>query len=409
MPAWRKNLYVLVLVQLLSVAGFSMVFPFIPLYVKEIGIATHGSVEFWVGLTFSSQALTMMIAAPIWGVLADTYGRKPMLARATLGGGVLLVLMGFAQNAEQLVVLRTFQGMVSGVVAAASALVAATAPRERSGEALGYLQLARSVGVAIGPVIGGVLGELFGFRESFWITGVLLGMAGICTLVFVEENFTRVPKRDRPGLFNSYKNLLRAPGMSSVYELSFLRGLGQTMVLPILALFVVELTGREDGAALVTGILIGAASVTGAVSSVWLGRLGDRVGHVRVLIGAAAVAALLYLPQVFVTAAWQLGVFQALAGFAVGGLLPTLAAMMNLWAPAGNQGATYGLDTSVNAAARAIAPMIAAAIAAVVGVRGVFGTTALIYGLLVLVTLYVVNRSPKAEQSSDRALKAAGD
>src|SRR5690606_9597146 len=84
----------------------------------------------------------------------------------------------------------------------------------------------------------------------------------ICTLVFVEENFTRVPKRDRPGLFNSYKNLLRAPGMSSVYELSFLRGLGQTMVLPILALFVVELTGREDGAALVTGILIGAASVT---------------------------------------------------------------------------------------------------------------------------------------------------
>lgn len=409
MPAWRKNVYVLVGVQLLSVAGFSMVFPFLPLYIKEIGISTRGSLEFWVGLTFSAQALTMMIASPIWGVLADTYGRKPMLARATLGGAVLLALMGFAQSAEQLVIIRTLQGLVTGVMAAASALVAATAPRDRSGEALGYVQLARSVGVAVGPVIGGVLGELFGFRESFWITAVMLGLAGICTLVFVEEDFTPVEKKDRPGLFSSYQKLLKAPGMGGVYELSFLRSLGQTMIFPMLALFVVELTGSEDGAALFTGVVIGAAAVTSAMSAVWLGRLGDRIGHTRVLIGAAAVAGLVCIPQVFVTAAWQLAALQALQGVAIGGLLPALAALMNLWSPAGSQGATYGLDTSVNAAARTVAPMLAAGIAAFMGVRGIFGAAALVYLLIVMLTIYVANNASKTQNLTDTALKAAGD
>src|SRR5215204_5938834 len=126
MPPWRRNLYVLTLVQVLSTAGFALVFPFMPLYVQEIGIATRGSVAFWSGLAFSSQAFTMMLAAPIWGAYADRYGRKVMLVRATFGGAILLVLMGLAQNAEQLVLLRTIQGFVTGTVPAASALVAAS-------------------------------------------------------------------------------------------------------------------------------------------------------------------------------------------------------------------------------------------------------------------------------------------
>src|SRR5690606_15645369 len=131
----------------------------------------------------------MMVASPIWGAIADRYGRKVMLVRATVGGAILSGLMGFAQNAEQLVLLRTLQGLVTGVVAAASALAVSVAPRERSGEALGLLQMARSVGVAAGPVIGGVLGDAFGFRESFWITGTLLGLSGVGAMIWVHEDF----------------------------------------------------------------------------------------------------------------------------------------------------------------------------------------------------------------------------
>lgn len=412
MPPWRRTVYILFWVQLLSTAGFSLVFPFLPLYVKEIGIASGGSIEFWSGLVFSSQAVTMMVASPIWGAFADRYGRKVMLVRATIGGAILIALMGFAQNAEQLVILRTLQGLVTGVVAAASALAAAAAPRERSGEALGLLQMARSVGVAVGPVVGGVLGDVFGFRESFWITGALLGVSGVCAMLWVHEDFTPAPHSAKGGLFDGYRKLLAAPGMGGLYELNFLRSLGQTMILPIIALFVVQLHGSEQGAASITGLVIGGAAVTGALSAVWLGRLGDRVGHTRVMIGSAALAALCYLPQPFVTDAWQLGVLQALGGFAAGGLVPALAALMNLWSPQGNQGATYGLDTSVNAAARSVAPMIGAGIAFWLGMRGVFGATAFVYLLIVALTFLIV-RQVSARRGEAAALglamKGAGD
>ncbi len=112
-----------------------------------------------------------------------------MLERATFGAAITLALMGFVQNAEQLVVLRAIQGMVSGVVAAANALVAANTPKEHSGEALGLLQMGRWVGVAGGPILGGVLGDMFGFRESFWITAILLGLAGLASTIWVKEDF----------------------------------------------------------------------------------------------------------------------------------------------------------------------------------------------------------------------------
>lgn len=396
MPTWRRNLYVVFVVQFLSVAGFSLVFPFLPLYVKELGVATGGSIEFWAGLVFSTQAITMTIASPIWGSLADRHGRKPMLVRATIGGAILLALMGFAQNAEQLVILRTIQGLISGVISAANALVAASTPRENSGEALGLLQTSRWVGVSAGPILGGVLGDAFGFRESFWITASLLGLAGIATMLWVKEEFTP-STRKQPSFFGDYRALFNAPGMRGLYSLTFLRSLGATLTLPIASLFVVSLLGTEQGAAWVTGLVQGSMAFTSALSAGWLGRLGDRHGHNRILIASAVAAALLYLPQAWVTTAWQLMVLQALCGFAVGGLLPATAALMNLWAPTGNQGATYGLDNSIQASARAIAPMVGAGIALWFGMRGVYAGAALIYIAIAFAAWRVVQAATRRE------------
>lgn len=385
MPAWQRNLYVVFIVQLLSTAGFSLVFPFLPLYVKEIGVASGGSIEFWSGLVFSSQAVTMVFASPIWGSFADRHGRKLMLERATLGGAILLVLMGFAQNAEQLVILRTIQGLVSGVISAANALVAASTPRQHSGEALGLLQTSRWVGVTGGPLLGGLLGEAFGFRECFWITGGLLALAGIATMIWVKEDFRPIAKAQRPSFWASYRTLFTAPGMRGLYQLTFLRSLGATLTVPIASLYVASLMDAEQGAALMTGIVMGATAFASALSAGWLGRLGDRQGHTHILIFSAIAAALLYIPQSMVTAAWQLVVLQALSGLAVGGLMATTAALMNLWSPRGNQGATYGLDNSVQAAARSISPMAGAGIALWLGMRGVYVGVALVYVVMAAV------------------------
>lgn len=382
---WQRNLAVLFMVQMLSTAGFSLVFPFLPLYVKSLGSALGGSVEVWSSLVFSVQALTMMLSAPLWGAIGDRYGRKLMLERATLGGAVLLAAMGFVQNVEQLVALRAIQGLVTGVVAATFTLVAAGTPKQHSGFALGLVNMARWIGISAGPVIGGFIAEHVGYRQSFWLTGICLGMAGLGVVFFVVEDFQPPPPAERQSLWGSYRSLVQAPAMVGLYSLAFLDNFGRSLLSPILALFVIVLqAGREAGSASLTGMMVGITALTSALSALFWGRMGDRIGHDRVLIFSAGLAALLYIPQGLVTNVWQLVVLQGLTGVATGGLVPSVAALMNAWSPPGNQGATYGLDNSVRAAARALAPMITASLALWVGYRGVFETAAVVYVLMAL-------------------------
>ena len=408
LPQWRRNLYILFGVQLLTTAGFSLIFPFLPLYIKELGVATRGSLEFWAGMVFSMQALTMMISSPFWGVMADRRGRKPMLLRATLGGAVLVTLMGFVQNAEQLVILRAIQGAVTGVISSVNALATATTPPEKSGSALGLLMLGRWGGIALGPVVGGILGDAFGYRESFWITGIMLGLAGLTVWFWVHEEFTPVAKSKQIGMVAGYRQLLNMPGMIPLYLLAFLRSLGQMMIYPVASLFMIQLMQSETGAATATGLMIGAVGAASAVSGVYLGQLGDKIGHQKILIGSAIAAVLFYLPQPFVTAPWQLILLQGLTGLAAGGLLSPMAARMNLWTPSGTQGATYALDNSVVAAVRSIAPMIAAGVAVWWGVRGVFGVAALVYAVILGLVIWM-RQGVKAQLAGDAQAGVMGD
>ena len=158
-PRWQRTLIVLFFSQMATAVGFSSIFPFLPLYVKSLGSSTGMSVELLAGLVFSAQAFTMMLAAPVWGRLADRYGRKLMIIRASFGGAIVLLMMAFVQTAEQLVALRALQGLISGIVAANSALLAAQVPRERMGYAMGTLQVGLGAGVAFGPLIGGIVAD----------------------------------------------------------------------------------------------------------------------------------------------------------------------------------------------------------------------------------------------------------
>jgi DHA1 family multidrug resistance protein-like MFS transporter len=237
-----------------------------------------------------------------------------------------------------------------------------------------------------------------------------LAVAGVATMIWVKEEFVPPTHAQRRGFWASYRALYVAPGMRGLYWLTFLRSLGATLTLPIASLFVVSLLGTEQGAAWMTGIVMGAAAFASALSAGWMGRLGDHHGHGRILIVAAIAAALLYLPQATVTAPWQLIVLQGLSGLAVGGLLPATAALMNLWAPAGNQGATYGLDNSIQAAARSIAPMLGAGIALWWGVRGVYAGAAIVYVIIAIAAWQVVQAAQRrATQTTALPSAALGD
>jgi DHA1 family multidrug resistance protein-like MFS transporter len=400
METWKRNLYVIWIAEMVAISGFSVVFPFLPYYVQELGITELHQVELWSGLLFASQAVTMTIFAPIWGSLADRYGRKLMVQRAMFGGAFVLAAMGFAQNVWQLALLRAIQGMLTGTVPAATTLVASAAPRERSGYALGLLQMAVWTGASVGPMLGGLVADMWGYRAAFWVTGSLLFLAGLTVWRFVEENFTPpVQNKDNPndGFWHGLRLVVHTRSLVSLFSIRFIVRLAVRLMGPVLPLFIQSLMPSTARVASVTGLISGVRAATGAVGAVTLGRASDRIGYRRVLLACAVLVALLYVPQFFVNTPWQLLVLQGAVGLVMSGVLASISALLATLAPTGRQGAVYGVDSSVVSAANAVGPMLGASMAAALGLRAPFLLAAGAFTLAAVMAWFLV---PSFEQRS---------
>lgn len=387
---WQRTLYTLAFVQFVSAVGFSSVFTFLPLYIKELGSTSGLSVELLTGLVFSAQAFAMMLAAPVWGALADRHGRKMMVLRATWGGAVIIALMGFARSAEELLVLRILQGLITGVFSALTALVVASVPRERTGYALGLLQVGLWGGISAGPLLGGFIADQFSFRASFLATAALLAVAGVLTSWSVHEHFVPIPHMSGGGngFIAAWGHVLSNHGVRLTFIARFMNTLGRTMIEPFTPLLVSQLMHDDSPTATITGLLLAISAAAGTVAAIYLGQLGDRVGHRRILITVALAAGVFYLPTLLVHAVWQLGLILMLTGAAAGGILPTLSALLATYTEPGEEGAVYGLEAAIVSAGRTIAPLIAAALATWFGLRSIY----LVVGIIFLGLAFVAKR-----------------
>ncbi len=404
MNNWKRTLYIMFFAQMVTAVGFSSIFPFLPLYVADLGSASGLSIELLAGLVFSGQAISMMIASPIWGSLADRYGRKLMVMRSMFGGTVILFMMAFVRSGEELVILRFIQGFITGTVSAANALLAAEAPKGRIGYVMGSLQVALGTGVAIGPILGGAMADAFGYQSAFYMTAGLLTLAGILVWWGVEENFEPPePKEKRRSGLSKWKGILSTPGVMMTYSLRFVVLLGRMMVVPIAPLFInillVASNGLEKFSGLITGIVIGAAAASTTVSSLYLGKLGDRIGHRKVAVVSLLVAGIFYLPQGLVTEWWHLLILQSLMGISMGGVIPAISALLADYTDKGEAGAVYGLENSINAAARAVAPLFGAGVAVWFGLRSTFVATGImLLGAAVLGFFFLPKPSVRTQQ-----------
>jgi DHA1 family multidrug resistance protein-like MFS transporter len=350
-------------------------------------------------MAFGGQALTMSLTAPIWGSLADRYGRKPMLQRALFGGALILLLMGFARSAEELVLLRLIQGAITGTISAANALAASIVPREKVGVAMSTIQIGLWGGVAIGPLIGGVIADTLGFRAVFELTTVLLLVSGVIVSFGVGERFVPPDKAiRRPGMLSNWSRILRGPSVGVAYVVRFLNWLGPTMLLPILPLFIVSLHVDQSSASTFTGFVVGLSSATGTVAALLLGPIGDQYGHRKVLIWTSLAAALFSFPHALVTEGWQLLVLQGLQGAAIGASGPALSALLARYTKIDDAGAVFGLDSSITAGARALAPLLGAATVLWIGQRGVFLVLGSILLLSVVLVLVAIPEKPATER-----------
>lgn len=385
-PRWQRTLYILFIAQLFTAVGFSSIFPFLPLYVKALGAATGLSIELLAGLVFSAQAFTMMLASPIWGALADRLGRKLMVERAMFGGAMILLMMAFVRSAEELVLLRAIQGFITGTISAANALAASAVPRKHTGYAMGLLQVGLGGGVALGPLIGGFVADAYGYAAAFYITAAMLLLAGLLVWWGVEETLdpAQAKEHKKTSFTGDWMHVLGTPGVVSTYFMRFLSQLGRMTILPIVPLFIESLVTEASYLNTFTGLVVGISSAATTLSAVFLGRLGDRIGHRHVVVGSAFVASGLYLLQTQVSGAWQFLTLQCLVGIAMGGIIPAISALLAGYTPVGEAGAVYGLDNSIEAGGRALAPLLGSMVAYSFNLRAAFVLTAFFFLLTAL-------------------------
>jgi DHA1 family multidrug resistance protein-like MFS transporter len=395
-PPWQNNLYALTAASFLMFTAFGFVFPFLPLFIAELGVGDVQQVAIWAGISSFGQALVLATFSPIWGAVADRRGRRLMVLRAAFGGGIVIGLMGLTQNIWQFMALRLIQGAMTGVVAAASALAISFVPRARMGFALGLIQMASFGGNAVGPLLGGLSADHFGYRYSFAVSGALFLMAGVLTILFVTEHFVPPPAdATRPGLggiFRDIRDQGRNRELLVMMLVLFSATFGVNVVQPMLPLFVQSLDPTVS-VATVTGIIFTVAGVVAAVSAVVWGRVGDRIGFRRLLIGMSLGAGLIYIPQALVTTVGQLVVLRGILGIFDGGLLPSanalIASSQSANPDAGghtSHGTTYGLMNLANGMGFALGPLAGGLIAATLGLRNVFFVTA---AILLLIAAYL--------------------
>ena len=396
MEPWRKNLYISWASQLLCILGFSAVFPFIPFYLQDLGVTDSNQVKLWTGWISTGGQLTMAVFAPIWGSLADRYGRKIMVERAAFGGAIMVLLIAFATSAPQLLVLRTIQGVFSGTVAAFTTLVVCSTPRNKVGFSLGMMQMAVYSGSSGGPLLGGLIADHFGYRAAFMACAGMLLLGGLIAWRLVREEFTPVQVQ-RSNFMHEARDLFTHKAIVVMLVVLFSLNFTNSMVKPLLPLFIQSLQASEERLATITGLIQGAAALSSAIAAAMIGRVSDRLGHRRVLLACALGAAALYLPQAFVKSTGQFFALEVLLGIFLGGLIPSANAVIALAVDEAKRGATYGLTASAGSAGRAFGPALGSAVAVSRDIRALFPTATVLYMVIALWVALTVPRAKRAE------------
>lgn len=374
MEQWRKELPFLWASSFIAQLGFSLIMPFLPLYLEELGVQ-GSSVELWSGVVFSANFLMMALMSPVWGALADRVGRKPMMLRSAIGMGITVGLMGFARNPWQLLGLRLLQGVTAGLIPAATAYMASITPRERSGHALGILATGNMAGSVLGPLVGGLLAKLIGYRPIFFITGASCLLAGLIILLFTHERFTPAPRTEKSGGGATLAILRSHPVVLAMSVVLFMNMFSVLTIEPILARFLEQLEAPADWVSFLSGLVFSVTGIATILVAPRIGRLSDLIGSRRLLAIALGGAAAIYTLQGFATAVWQMVALRFVLGLFTGGLMPAANGLIARSVPKEITGQVFGLTASFMAIGQTLGPLAGGLLAAGLGVRSVFPIT----------------------------------
>jgi MFS family permease len=375
---WKQNLAVCVFGSFTTAVSLTMLLPFLPIFVEALGVKQQSSIVEWSGLAFGATFLGTGLTSPLWGHLSDKYGRKPMLVRAAVGMAVIMSLIGLSHNVYHLVLLRLAAGLVGGYASASMLLVATQTPRERAGWALGVLSTGGLTGNLIGPLVGGVLPNLIGIRNTFFAGGAMIAVAMFATIFLVKEDHRRLePMLPAEGSKGSPQRLEPQVRIivGAMLVTAMLVLLANMSIEPIITVYLETLKVAKTRLVLDAGFIMAASAFGSILMAPRLGRLADRIGGWTVVSLCLLVTSVVLIPQAFVTGWWQLGILRFLLGMSLAGLLPSVAKVIRHNVPERQLGKVLGYAQSSQYAGQVIGPLMGGAIGAHLGMRSVFIVT----------------------------------
>ncbi|HEL1592135.1 multidrug efflux MFS transporter [Streptococcus suis] len=367
---WKQNLKVAWLGNFLTGTSFTLVMPFISVFVEELGVGP-GQVEYYAGLAVSVNALAAALMAPVWGSLADRYGRKPMMVRAAFAMIFTMGGMAFVPNVFWLLALRVLNGVFTGYIPNATALIASQVPKDKTGYALGTLSTGAVAGNLIGPTLGGILAEMFGVHMVFLLVGLLYAIVVLLTVFYIREDFVPVKRGEAMSVKEVFAQVKDRQMLVGLFVTSMIIIAAAQAVVPILTLYVRHL-GQTDNLLFVAGFIISLPGMASLVTSGYLGKIGDRIGNHRLLLIALTYSLLINVFCVFAENPFQLGLLRFMYGFGTGALLPSVNSLLTKLTPKEGISRIFSYNQLFNNLGSVVGPMMGSAVAAHMGYDWVF-------------------------------------
>ena len=382
---WVVTLTILVASAFLMDMSFTMITPFLPVYLSsELG-AKASEVDMWSGAVFAVTFFVSGLLGPVWGVLADRKSRKLMALRASIGLTISYALCGIVQTPMQLFAARFFQGLCAGLYPALLALLADSIPARKTGLSMGLMQGGMTVGAVVGPFVGGVLADYFGMRESFFVASVALGLISLLIGFCIKEKPRTIKVTSRNWFDWS---VIRQPAIFKMLMACAVIHASLFSAQPILPLYIAQLQGSMDNIMMLSGTIFSVCAISIMIASPILGAAGQKFGFLKVLSCSLFFAGLLISAQVLGRTPFEFGVWRFIAGFAIAGLIPLVNSIISTECPPDKKGEVFGFNFLTGHAGMALGPFAAGALSGWFGYQAVIVASGLILFPLIIYLNY---------------------
>ena len=382
-----RNVWIITASMTVLAICYTMIIPFLPIYLLELGVPKD-DVALWSGLVFGITFLIAGIMAPIWGKIADNKGKKRMALRAGFAIAVSYVLIGMVSNEYELLLGRAFVGFANGFYPAAMTMVSLSVDEKQVGRALGIFQTGLILGNVVGPFLGGAIESIVGMRPVFYVSGATVLIATLAVLFFVKEPKLHTDESNEEGkskqstkstsLREDFKAVQQQPVLVRLLWIFFFMQCAIMMLQPILALYVGDMQGTMEGAAIISGTILSIGGLAGSLTTnIWV-RIGERRGYFKTISYCMLGSGVVLLLQSLPVGIWWFGVLQVLIGSCIVGINPSLSAAVTLNTDPSFRGRMFGMTTTAQQFGSMVGPVFASIVSTYIGISYVFSITGLL-------------------------------